>query len=92
MERIFEDENFDDAYQKIINLTGGIISMREKERISEMFEIENSMIITVDFLKREIYAEFMEDNPQGYAIIKKQLTKSKRIIGDLNIGFIDIYN
>ena len=92
MERIFEDENFDDAYQKIINLTGGIISMREKERISEMFEIENSMIITVDFLKREIYAEFIEDNPHGYALIKKQLTKSKRIIGDLNIGFIDIYN
>lgn len=92
MERIFEDENFDDAYQKIINLTGGVISMREKERLAEIFEIEDSLIITVDFLKREIYAEFQEDNPQNYAIIKKQLANSKRIVGDLNLKFIDIFN
>jgi len=92
MERIFEDENFDDAYQKIINLTGGVISMREKERLAEMFEIEDSLIITVDFLKREIYAEYLEENPQNYAIIKKQLADSKRIVGDLNLKFIDIFN
>ena len=92
MERIFEDESFDDAYQKIINLTGGVISMREKERLAEIFEIEDSLIITVDFLKREIYAEFLEDNPQNYATIKKQLAGSKRIVGDLNLKFIDIFN
>lgn len=92
MERIFEDENFDDAYQKIINLANGIISLREKERTAEIFEIQNSMIITVNFLKREIYAESSEENPQNYAQIKKQLAKSKRIIGDLNLGFIDIFN
>lgn len=92
MERIFEDENFDDAYQKVIDLTGGVISMREKERLAEIFEIENSLIITVDFLKREIYAEFLEENPQNYAIIKKQLSESKRIVGDLTLKFIDIFN
>jgi hypothetical protein len=50
------------------------------------------LIITVNFLKREIYAEFLEDNPQNYAQIKKQLTNSKRIVGDLNLKFIDIFN
>lgn len=92
MERIFENENFDEAYQKIINLTKGIIAMREKERLAEVFEIQNSLIITVDFLKREIYAEFPEDDPQRYTLIKKQLAKSKRIVGDLNLKFIDIFN
>ena len=91
MERIFENENFGLAYQKIIELTNGVISMREKERLSEAFEVENSFIIIVDFLKMEIYAEFPEDNPQNYAMLKKQLAKSKTIIGDLNLKFIDIF-
>ncbi len=91
MERIFENENFGLAYQKIIDLANGVISMRVKERFAEVFEVENSVIIVVDFFKMEIYAEFPEDNPQNYASIKKMLAESKTIAGDLNLKFIDIF-
>jgi|GEM_PF-4653999 len=91
MERIFEDEDFDDAYQKILDMANGIILMREKERLAEIFEIQNSLLITVNFLKKEIYVESIEDNPQNYVILKKQLTKAKKLMPDLNLKFIDIF-
>jgi len=91
MERIFENENFGLAYQKIVDLANGVISMRTEERFAEAFEVENSVIIVVDFFKMEIYAEFPEGNPQNYTLLKKQLAKSKTIAGDLNLKFIDIF-
>lgn len=89
MDRIFENKDFDDAYQNVLEMGTTVILKREAERTGEIFEIQGTLIITVDFINRQFHAISREDNPWEYAAFKKQFSSLKPLIPDLNLKFID---